>query len=155
MTRANREVATDRVVSEARTANSDAMIRRVYDAWDEALARSDFRMLLLLYARDATIESPLIPHLLGKARGICHGHDEIRPLFEALAQRKPKIRKHYRTGYCTDGKKFMWEYPRATPEGDQMDFVEVMELNDDGLIQHHRVYWGWLGFGVLQRDEYR
>jgi hypothetical protein len=48
----------------------------------------------------------------------------------------------------------MWEYPRETPEGDQMDFLEVMELNDDGLIQRHRVYWGWRGFDVLERDEY-
>ena len=24
-----------------------------------------------------------------------------------------------------------------------MDFVEVMEINDEGLIQHHKVYWGW------------
>jgi hypothetical protein len=36
-----------------------------------------------------------------------------------------------------------------------MDFVESMELNDEGLISRHRVYWGWLGVGVLQRDEYR
>ena len=28
----------------------------------------------------------------------------------------------------------MFEYPRATPEGEQMDFVEVIEFNDDGLI---------------------
>ena len=49
----------------------------------------------------------------------------------------------------------MWEYPRETPEGDQMDFVEVMELNDEGLIQHHRVYWGWRGFGVLEQDQYQ
>jgi hypothetical protein len=35
----------------------------------------------------------------------------------------------------------MWEYPRDTPDGEQMAFVEVMELKG-GLIQHHRVYWG-------------
>jgi hypothetical protein len=35
-----------------------------------------------------------------------------------------------------------------------MDFVDVMELRD-GLIQKHRVYWGWFGFGVLQRGDYR
>jgi hypothetical protein len=29
--------------------------------------------------------------------------------------------------------------------GEQMDLVEVMELNDEGLIQHHKVYWGWFG----------
>jgi hypothetical protein len=54
----------------------------------------------------------------------------------------------------TDGNKLMWEYPRAAPNGDQIDFVEVMELNDHGLIQNHRIYWGWFGFGVLNRDEY-
>ena len=48
----------------------------------------------------------------------------------------------------------MWEYPRATPDGEQMDFVEVMELNEEGLIQNHRVYWGWYGVGVLSRDAY-
>ena len=36
-----------------------------------------------------------------------------------------------------------------------MDFAEVMELNEDGLIQRHCVYWGWYGVGVLQRDAYR
>jgi len=30
-----------------------------------------------------------------------------------------------------------------------------MELNDGGLICRHRVYWGWFGLRVLQRDEYR
>jgi hypothetical protein len=29
-----------------------------------------------------------------------------------------------------------------------------MELNDQGLIQRHRVYWGWYGVRVIQRDEY-
>ena len=43
----------------------------------------------------------------------------------------------------------MWEYPRATPTGEQIDLVEVMELRD-GLIQRHRVYWGWFGVKALQ-----
>jgi len=64
-------------------------------------------------------------------------------------------RKRYLEGFFTDGRRLIWEYPRATPNGDQMDFVESMELNDDGLISRHRVYWGWFGVGVLQRDEYR
>ena len=42
----------------------------------------------------------------------------------------------------------MWEYPRATPQGDQMELVEVMEVRD-GLIQRHRVYWGWYALNVL------
>jgi hypothetical protein len=35
-----------------------------------------------------------------------------------------------------------------------MDFTEVMDLNDAGLIQRHCVYWGWFGFQVLERDAY-
>jgi len=47
----------------------------------------------------------------------------------------------------------MWEYPRQTPDGEQMDFVEVMELHD-GLIRRHRVYWGWRGVSVMEKDQY-
>ena len=46
------------------------------------------------------------------------------------------------------------EYPRVTVDGQQMDLVEVMELND-GLIQRHRAYWGWLGVKLLAEDGYR
>jgi hypothetical protein len=35
-----------------------------------------------------------------------------------------------------------------------MDFVGVMELNNDGLIQKYRVYWGWFSVGVLKKNEY-
>jgi len=129
-------------------------VERMYYAWDEALSRNDAAALLALYAPDATIESPLIPHLMGSERGICRGHKELRPFFDEVAARKPKVRQYHRTGYLTDGKKLMFEYPREGPKGDQMDFVEVMELNDEGLIQRHCVYWGWFGFGVIKRDEY-
>ncbi|MCW2558410.1 MAG: hypothetical protein JWP55_2374 [Mycobacterium sp.] len=37
--------------------------------------------------------------------------------------------------------------------GEQMDFVEVMEI-EDGLIRAHRVYWGWRGVPILANDEY-
>jgi hypothetical protein len=47
----------------------------------------------------------------------------------------------------------MWEYPRLAPNGEQMDFAEVMEI-EQGLIKKHRVYWGWYGVGVLMRDEH-
>jgi hypothetical protein len=42
------------------------------------------------------------------------------------------------TGYLTDGQTLMWEYPRVTPDGEQMDFVGVMEVRN-GLIHRHRV----------------
>ena len=134
-----------------RTSNAD--IERIYREWDESLSKNDVGAILRLYAPDATLESPLVPHLLGTERGICRGREELRRFFEILATRKPKIRQFYRTGYVRDGRKIMWEYPRETPKGEQMDFVEVMEV-ENGLIQKHRVYWGWFGFNVLKKDQY-
>ena len=136
------------------TTSGSTPVERMYFAWDDALSRNDAKALLALYAPDAVFESPLVPHLLGTERGVLHGHEELRPLFERLAERKPPVRQYYRTGYLTDGKRLIWEYPRQTPKGDQMDFVEAMELNDKGLIQRHCVYWGWFDVGVLQRDQY-
>jgi hypothetical protein len=136
------------------TTSGSTPVERIYFAWDEALSRNDAKALLALYAPDAVFESPLVPHLLGTEHGVLHGHHELRPLFEKLAERKPPVRQYHRTGYLTDGKRLIWEYPRQAPNGDQMDFVEAMELNDHGLIQRHCVYWGWFGVGVLQRDEY-
>ncbi|HEV8388599.1 MAG TPA: nuclear transport factor 2 family protein [Dongiaceae bacterium] len=137
------------------TESKSTPVERVYFAWDDALSRNDMEALLALYAPDAVLESPVISHLLETARGVLRGHAELRSLLDILAARKPPVRRFHRTGYLTDGKRLIWEYPRETPDGDQMDFVEAMELNEDGLIQRHRVYWGWFGVGVLQRDEYR
>lgn len=132
---------------------TDPAIERIYREWNDALARLDVEKLLSLYAPEATLESPLVPHLLKTKDGVCRGRGELRKLFEELARTQPTTRKFYRTSYFTDGRLLIWEYPRATPDGDQQDFVEVMEI-DDGLIQHHRVYWGWFGVGVIQRDEH-
>jgi hypothetical protein len=129
-------------------------VERIYFAWNKALSRNDAAAITALYAPDATIESPLVPHLMGSENGVLRGHAELRSFFDKVAAMKPKVRQYHRTGYLTDGRKLMWEYPRERVQGDQMDFVEVMELNENGLIQHHRVYWGWYGFGVLKRGEY-
>jgi len=129
-------------------------VEHMYFAWNDALSRNDAETLLALYARDAVLESPLIPHLLGMESGVLRGHDQLRPLFAKLAERKPPVRQYYRTPYLTDGKRLIWEYPRDAGKGEQMDFAELMELNDEGLIQWHHVYWGWFGFRVLQRNEY-
>jgi hypothetical protein len=132
---------------------SNADIERIYDEWDKALSANDAAKLLELYAPDAELESPLVCHLLGTESGVCRGREELSKLFDIVATRKPKIRQFYRAGYLTDGHKVIWEYPRATPQGEQMDFVEVMEI-ENGLIKKHRVYWGWRGFNVLKHDAY-
>jgi hypothetical protein len=136
-----------------RTQVSNPDIERIYHAWDEALSKNDAAALTKLYAQNAELESPLIPHIMGGEKGIIRGQEELRKFFDTLATRKPKIRQFYRDGYFTDGRKVMWEYPEQTPNGQQMDFVEVMEI-ENGLIQKHRVYWGWVGFNVLKNDQY-
>lgn len=144
---------------------SNERVERIYREWDAALARLEelpperldegVESLLNLYAEDAVIESPLIPHLMKVDRGICTGREQMRPFFAAVGRRKPSLRKYYRAGYLTDGKRLIWEYPREKPDGEQMDFVESMELNNEGLIQRHRVYWGWRGVAVMLNDAYR
>ena len=131
--------------------NSD--IERIYVEWDKALSNNDPQALLALYAHDAVLESPVVCHLLEKEEGICRGHEELKRLFEILAARKPNVRKYHRSGYFTDGRTIVWEYPRSSPKGEQMDFVEVMEIAN-GLIERHRVYWGWFGVNVLNNDQY-
>lgn len=127
---------------------------RIYHDWDKALSDDDVDALLALYAPDAVLESPAVPLTLGTETGIVRGHSELRPLLERVAARKPPLRTYYRTGYLTDGERTMiFEYPRDTPDGEQMDFVEVMEIAD-GLIQRHCVYWGWRGVKVIQDDAY-
>lgn len=127
---------------------------RIYFEWDKTLANNDVEGLLALYAEDAVLESPLVPYLLNTADGICRGKNEIRELIEKVAERKPNLRKYYRTPCLKEGNLIMWEYPRQTPQGEQMDFAEIMNLNSDGLIQSHRIYWGWRGVKVLQEDAY-
>jgi hypothetical protein len=129
-----------------------AGIEAVTGAWEEALANHDVEALLACYALDATLESPVAAHILG-GRGVCHGHDELRPFFSEVVARTPDERHYYRAGFFTDGHRVTWEYPRDTPEGEQMDFVEVMEI-ENGLIQAHRVYWGWRGVEILAKDQY-
>jgi ketosteroid isomerase-like protein len=123
-------------------------IERIYREWQDKLSRNDADGLLSLYAPDATFESPLVPQLMGKERGVLRGHGKLGPFFRSLTARRPTARGFYRTGYLTNGRLLMWEYPRATPDGEQMDFAEVMEVVG-GRIQSQRVYWGWLGMQVL------
>jgi hypothetical protein len=126
----------------------------IYHAWDEALGHKDVAAAMALYAVDATLESPLVCHLLGVEAGTLHGRDEIRRFAALVFEQQPPQRQRYKRKYFTDGETLMWEYPRATLQGEQMDFVEVMELKD-GFIQHHRVYWGWFGVRMLSRNEHR
>ena len=128
----------------------NAQIEQIYTRWDDALGKKDLEAALALYADDAAIESPLVQHLLKSGRGIVQGKDNLRQFIALVFQTSPPERKRFRTGYFTDGRRVTWEYPRATPDGEQMDLVEVMEI-ENGLIKRHKVYWGWYALNVLDR----
>jgi ketosteroid isomerase-like protein len=128
-------------------------IERIYQEWDDALSKLDVDRIIALYSLDVTFESPLVRHLFKTDRGVLHGRDEVKKLFDELAKTQPPTRKFYRKRYFSDGRTLMWEYRRQSPAGDQQDFVEVMEI-EDGLIKRHCVYWGWFGVRVLERGEH-
>ncbi|RQT10040.1 nuclear transport factor 2 family protein [Burkholderia contaminans] len=131
-------------------AHADA--RHIYEGWHAAVVARDVDALMALYADDAVLETPLIVVTLpDHGAGVLHGKAAIGAFF-AAALRNPgnSLGRWYRTGlFFSNGRQLTWEYPRATPDGDQVDLVEVMDLRD-GLIAHHRVYWGWVGFLALR-----
>jgi ketosteroid isomerase-like protein len=127
---------------------------RIYQAWDDALGRKDLDAAMNLYSPDAVLESPLVRHLLGTAEGVVRGRAHLRDFVEQVFARTPPLRQRHRSGFFTDGKRLIWEYPRLAGAGQQMDLVEAMEIAD-GLIQRHCVYWGWLAVKVLEDDRYR
>jgi predicted SnoaL-like aldol condensation-catalyzing enzyme len=122
------------------TAQQD--VERICRLWDDALGKKDLEASLSLYADDASIESPLVQHLLNTAEGIVRGKENLRRFITKVFQTNPPQRKRFKQGFFSDGRVVTWEYPRLAPEGDQMDLVEIMEI-EDRLIKRHRVYWGW------------
>jgi hypothetical protein len=126
--------------------SSPDQARFVFDAWDRRARSSDTDGLLTLYREDATIESPLVPRILHQPAGVVSGREEIRRFLGEGAARRPDavVRWHREDRYLWDGQTLVWEYPRVTPSGDQIDLAEVMELDGDRIVAH-RIYWGWFG----------
>ena len=125
----------------------------IYEQWDRRTRAHDIDGLLDLYLPDAVLESPLIPRVMDCPSGVLTGHDQIRPFFQCGTDNRPtSVVRFYRTGlYHFDGRTLIWEYPRPTPDGDQVDLVEVMDLRGS-KIAHHRIYWGWFGTPLLTRS---
>ncbi len=128
------------------TTRSEA--ERICHMWDDALGKKDVEASLALYADDASIESPLVQHLMKTPAGIVQGKDALRAFIVRVFQTNPPQRKRFKQGFFTDGRTITWEYPRAAPDGEQMELVEIMEI-EHGLIKRHRVYWGWYALGIL------
>jgi hypothetical protein len=119
----------------------------IHQEWHRAASTRDTPALIALYAEDAILESPLVPVIMDdKSDGVLRGKVEIARFLEAGARSRPigLVRWHRSDTYFSNGSTLIWEYPRMTPEGDQVEIVEVMEIADR-LIRHHRIYWGWKG----------
>lgn len=130
---------------------ADADIHHIYERWHQSVVAQDLDGLMALYAPDAMLETPLaLAVQTSRTDGILKGSEAIRAFFDA-GFRAPGngLGRWYRTGiFFSNGRQLTWEYPRATPQGDQVDLVEFMDIAD-GRIVHHRVYWGWMGFKSL------
>ncbi len=131
--------------------NTETQIRHLYERWHEAINSHDLDGVMALYAEHAVLETPAILAMYkDREEGILRGRGEIRKLFAIVERALAKeFRELYRTRlFLSDGKLLLWEYPRKTPTGDQVDLVESMDI-ENGLIVYHRVYWGWKGFKAL------
>ncbi|MGF6146925.1 SnoaL-like domain [Kingella potus] len=127
---------------------------RIYRDWHEYAKQRDTARLITLYADDAVLESPLVPVIMKRASGILRGKAEILAFLEEGTRRRPNelVRWHREEGrYLAAGDTLVWEYPRQTPAGEQIDILELMRLSD-GLIAQHRIYWGWFGTQMLIAD---
>jgi len=103
--------------------------------------------LIELYANDAVLESPLVPAILSdKTESILRGREEIKRFLDEEAKRRPNpLVRWYRTDrWLSVGNTLVWKYPRQTPDGDQLDILEVMGIRNS-KIQHQRICWGWKG----------
>ena len=119
-------------------------MQEIYEKWHKYAKEREIKALIELYAEDAVFESPLVPILMNKDSGILRGKTEILAFLNEGTRRRPnELVRWYRTGkYFITGDVLVWEYPRQTPDGEQVDILELMEIRD-GLIVNHRIYWGW------------
>ena len=125
-------------------------MKEIYEKWHKYAKERETKALVELYAEDAVLESPLVPILMNKDSGILRGKTEILAFLNEGTRRRPnELVRWYRTGkYFITGDVLVWEYPRQTPDGEQVDILELMEIRN-GLIVNHRIYWGWFGTQML------
>jgi len=123
---------------------------RIYTQWHEYARTRNTEALISLYADDAQFESPLVPVIMQQDSGTLHGRAAILAFLQEGTRRRPnELVRWYRDGrYLASDNLLVWEYPRQTPDGEQIDILELMQLSD-GLIAQHRIYWGWFGTQML------
>ena len=130
-----------------------AVFTAIFEQWHEYAKTRQVDKLITLYADDATFESPLVPVIMDCERGVLKGKKDILRFLEEGTRRRPnELVKWHRTGqFFSQGNTLIWEYPRTTPDGDQVDILELMEISGE-KIAAHRIYWGWFGTGMLVKS---
>jgi len=62
------------------TEQTNQQIEHIFTAWDDALGAKYLDAAMALYRPDATLESPLVCHLLGTEQGVVRGREDLRAL---------------------------------------------------------------------------
>lgn len=81
----------------------DDTIEHIFRAWDEALGARDLDASMALYHEDATLESPLVRHLLGTEKGVIEGRENLRSFVAKVFAQEPPERQRFRIGFLSDG----------------------------------------------------
>ncbi len=125
-------------------------IKNIYENWHFFAKNRQTEKLIELYDEDATFESPLVTRIRNSKSGILKGKKEILKFLEEGTKRRPNelVRWYRNDEYYIHNDMLIWEYPRETPEGDQVDILELMKIKN-GKIVNHRIYWGWFGTEML------
>jgi steroid Delta-isomerase len=113
------------------TIPSDKDHRAIYEKWHRAIVAQDLDALMELYDEDATIDSTAVLVLERDPSGILKGKAKLRAHFRAFFDLvgKPKGDWYRLPTVGSQSNTLMWEYPSASPAGEQLDPVE-----------YHRVY---------------
>jgi len=130
---------------------TEKICTQIYKQWHEFAKAGQVEKLIELYADNAILESPLVPIILDKSNGVLNGRDEIFKFLTKGTKRRPNelVKWHIETDhYFVKNNVLIWEYPRIIPDGEQVDIIELMELENQ-KIKYHRIYWGWLGTQML------
>ena len=66
-----------------------------------------------------------MPVILNRASGVLRGHAQIREFLEKGTRRRPNelVRWHRDKHFLNANGLLVWEYPRATPQSEQIDIL--------------------------------
>jgi len=124
-------------------------VERTLREFDAAWARRDLRAIVDMFAEDASLESPLVLHLLHRTEGVLHGRDEIQEMISALLEQGTPWGRH--EAPLIQGNKAAVEFRSASTDEGQFYSVDIVEVVQ-GRIQSLRAYSGWRASSATVRQ---